>query len=239
MRWARCAGLNRLVRPIITFGFLRVLPAVMIWSEGAAIAFAALSLASYWALVTIIIRFNFGERMQLKVQGFYKSLQLAADRAPKVIANIERLCNASRPPAKPLTAAQTSPLNWLRACPRRKMQRCEIGPKGEGRSQILGQCLHVLKFFTIETEQVHLAILVDHDQFIVCTGDRQHLGALRKGCDFRENCDRALQADDKHCKDRYETDNHGGCERCDQPPQKLQIRRFSWIYRNLRLICHD
>jgi len=43
---------------------------VMIWSEGAAIAFAALSLASYWALVTIIIRFNFGERMQLKVQGF-------------------------------------------------------------------------------------------------------------------------------------------------------------------------
>ena len=70
MRWARCAGLNRLVRPINTFGFLRVLPAVMIWSEGAAIAFAALSLASYWALVTIIIRFNFGERMQLKVQGF-------------------------------------------------------------------------------------------------------------------------------------------------------------------------
>jgi hypothetical protein len=47
-------GLNRLVRPAITFGLLGILPAVVIWPEGAAIAFAALALlpAGYWALVT-------------------------------------------------------------------------------------------------------------------------------------------------------------------------------------------
>ena len=37
-------GLNRLVRPAITFGILGILPAVVIWPEGAAIAFAALAL---------------------------------------------------------------------------------------------------------------------------------------------------------------------------------------------------
>ena len=72
MRWARCAELNRLVRPMITFGLLGILPAVIIWSERATIAFAALPLlpAGYWALVTVIIRFYFGGRMQLKVQDF-------------------------------------------------------------------------------------------------------------------------------------------------------------------------
>jgi hypothetical protein len=86
-------GLNRLVRPVITFGLLGILPAVVIWPEGAAIAFAALALlpAGYWALVTVIIGFYFGGRMQLKAQDFQKSVQSAADRAPEVIANIKRL----------------------------------------------------------------------------------------------------------------------------------------------------
>ena len=39
------------------------------------------------------------------------------------------------------------------------------------RASILGQSLHMLEVFTIETEQVYLAILVDHDQFIGCAGD--------------------------------------------------------------------
>ena len=86
-------GLNRLVRPVITFGLLGILPAVVIWPEGAAVAFAALALlpAGYWALVTVIIGFYFGGRMQLKAQNFQKSVQSAADRAPEVIANIKRV----------------------------------------------------------------------------------------------------------------------------------------------------
>ena len=86
-------GLNRLVRPVITFGLLGILPA------GAAIAFAALALlpAGYWALVTVIIGFYFGGRMQLKAQDFQKSVQQAADRAPEVIANIKRLRTALSP----------------------------------------------------------------------------------------------------------------------------------------------
>ena len=92
-------GLNRLVRPVITFGLLGILPAVVIWPEGAAIAFAALALlpAGYWALVTVIIGFYFGGRMQLKAQDFQKSVQQAADRAPEVIANIKRLRTALSP----------------------------------------------------------------------------------------------------------------------------------------------
>ena len=92
-------GLNRLVRPAITFGLLGILPAVVIWPEGAAIAFAALALlpAGYWALVTVIIGFYFGGRMQLKAQDFQKSVQSAANRAPEVIANIERLRSALSP----------------------------------------------------------------------------------------------------------------------------------------------
>jgi hypothetical protein len=72
---------------------LGILPAVVIWPEGAAVAFAALALlpAGYWALVTVIIGFYFGGRMQLKAQDFQKSVQSAADRAPEVIANIKRL----------------------------------------------------------------------------------------------------------------------------------------------------
>ena len=92
-------GLNRLVRPVITFGLLGILPAVVIWPEGAAVAFAALALlpAGYWALVTVIIGFYFGGRMQLKAQDFQKSVQQAADRAPEVIANIKRLRTALSP----------------------------------------------------------------------------------------------------------------------------------------------
>jgi len=53
--------------------------------------------AGYWALVTVIIGFYFGGRMQLKAQDFQKSVRSAADRAPEVIANIKRLRTALSP----------------------------------------------------------------------------------------------------------------------------------------------
>ena len=87
-------GLNRLVRPAITFGLLGILPAVVIWPEGAALALLP---AGYWALVTVIIGFYFGGRMQLKAQDFQKSVQSAANRAPEVIANIKRPRSALSP----------------------------------------------------------------------------------------------------------------------------------------------
>jgi len=131
-------GLNRLVRPAITFGLLGILPAVVIWPEGAAIAFAALALlpAGYWALVTVIIGFYFGGRMQLKAQDFQKSVQSAANRAPEVIANIKRLRSALSP-VKPLTIAQSWHLSLHKACRRPRTPLCAIGHKKRGRARPL------------------------------------------------------------------------------------------------------
>lgn len=86
-------GLNRLARPIITVAILGVIPAVMIWPESAAISLAALALlpAGYWALVSIIIGFYYGGRMQIKAHDFEKSVAQAVERAPEVIENITRL----------------------------------------------------------------------------------------------------------------------------------------------------
>jgi len=86
-------GLNRLARPIITVSVLGIIPAVMLWPEEAAVAFAALALlpAGYWALVSIIIGFYYGGRMQIKAQDFEKSVADAVARAPEVIENMKRL----------------------------------------------------------------------------------------------------------------------------------------------------
>lgn len=86
-------GLNRLVRPLVTLTILGVIPAVILWPEHSAIAFAALALlpAGYWAVVSVIIGFYFGGRMQLKAQDFEKSIQSAVARAPEVIRSVARL----------------------------------------------------------------------------------------------------------------------------------------------------
>ena len=139
-------GLNRLVRPVITFGLLGILLAVVIWPEGAAIAFAALALlpAGCWALVTVIIGFYFGGRMQLKAQDFQKSVQSAADRAPEVIANIKRLRTA----LSPNEAADDDPELALELAQGLGSDNpalrdwAERG-RGEGRSRGLGQGLHM------------------------------------------------------------------------------------------------
>ncbi|MEM7295815.1 MAG: 3TM-type holin [Pseudomonadota bacterium] len=86
-------GLNRLARPVITASVLGIIPAVMLWPEKAAIAFASLALlpTGYWALVSIIIGFYYGGRMQIKAQDFERSVSEAVARAPAVIENIQRL----------------------------------------------------------------------------------------------------------------------------------------------------
>ena len=86
-------GLNRLARPIITISVLGVIPAVMIRAEVAAVAFAALALlpTGYWALVSIIIGFYYGGRMQMKAQDFERSVVEAVARAPQVIETMQRL----------------------------------------------------------------------------------------------------------------------------------------------------
>lgn len=86
-------GLNRLARPIITVSVLGIIPAVMLWPEEAAVAFAALALlpTGYWALVSIIIGFYYGGRMQIKAQDFERSVADALARAPAVIENMKRL----------------------------------------------------------------------------------------------------------------------------------------------------
>ena len=86
-------GINRLVRPIITLSVLGIIPAVMIWPEELAMAFSALALlpTGYWALLSIIVGFYFGGRMQLKSQDFARSVKDAVARAPQVIETMDRL----------------------------------------------------------------------------------------------------------------------------------------------------
>ena len=86
-------GLNRLVRPIITLSLLGVIPAVTLYPEQAAISFAALTVlpTGYWALVSIVIGFYFGGRMQLKAQDFERSVNDAVTRAPAAIKTMEDL----------------------------------------------------------------------------------------------------------------------------------------------------
>ena len=127
-------GLNRLVRPVITFGLLGILPAVVIWPEGAAIAFAALALlpAGYWALVTVIIGFYFGGRMQLKAQDFQKSVQSGRRSRPRGDRQYQT------PPHRTLPRAGAGSRH-------RQPGAAGLGEKGQrvGRSRGLGQGLHM------------------------------------------------------------------------------------------------
>ena len=92
-------GLNSLVRPIVTPSLLAPIPLVMIYPERTTIAFAALALlpAGYWALVSMVLGFYYGGRMQIKSHDFHKSIADAVERAPQVIENIKRLRNELTP----------------------------------------------------------------------------------------------------------------------------------------------
>ena len=86
-------GLNRLIRPVIALSVFAVLPITMIYPEHMAVALSALVLlpAGYWAMMSIVMTFFFGGRMQIKAQEMRKDLQATADRAPQVIETIRKL----------------------------------------------------------------------------------------------------------------------------------------------------
>lgn len=86
-------GLNRLARPLITMSVLGMLPAAMFFPEDTAVAIQAIQLlpTGYWALLSVIIGFYYGGRMQIKSHDFQKSITEAVARAPQVIDNMKRL----------------------------------------------------------------------------------------------------------------------------------------------------
>ncbi len=86
-------ALNRLARPLITISVLGMLPAVVIWPERMSMALASLALlpTAYWALLTTIIAFYYGGRMQIKANDLKRDIALTAAVAPKVIGNITRM----------------------------------------------------------------------------------------------------------------------------------------------------
>lgn len=94
-------GLNRLVRPVIAISVFTVLPLTMIYPEHMAVALSALVLlpAGYWAMMTIVMSFFFGGRMQIKAHEMQKDLQATIDRAPQVINTFHKLKHELTPGA--------------------------------------------------------------------------------------------------------------------------------------------
>ncbi len=86
-------GLNRLVRPMLTFAILLPIAASIWWPEHAAAAIASLAIlpAGYWGVLGVVISFFFGGRMQIKAQDFERSVADAVARAPAVIQTMKRL----------------------------------------------------------------------------------------------------------------------------------------------------
>lgn len=86
-------GLNRLVRPMLTFAILLPIAASIWWPAHAAAAIASLAIlpAGYWGVLGVVISFFFGGRMQIKAQDFERSVADAVARAPAVIQSMKRL----------------------------------------------------------------------------------------------------------------------------------------------------
>lgn len=90
-------GLNRLVRPVFALACFFSLIAVPLWPEEA--LFAAEALAAmpdgYWILLSIVVTFYFGGRMQIKSHDF--KLKSGAVRAAENIAFIRRQLTGGEP----------------------------------------------------------------------------------------------------------------------------------------------
>lgn len=86
-------GMNRLVRPFITFSIFGIFIYTPIDPLKMTEVFTAWALipAGLWTIATVIVGFFFGGRMQLKGQDFRAQMAGAAARAPEVIANIARI----------------------------------------------------------------------------------------------------------------------------------------------------
>ncbi len=65
-------GINRLIRPVVTLTLLAAMPAAFLWPQSVDLAFAALASLpdAYWAVLSLVLAFYFGGRMQLKGQDF-------------------------------------------------------------------------------------------------------------------------------------------------------------------------
>lgn len=65
-------GMNRLIRPTITIILMSVVPVAFIWPQTVDVAFITLAYLpdAYWALLSLVVAFYFGGRMQLKSQDF-------------------------------------------------------------------------------------------------------------------------------------------------------------------------
>ena len=102
-------GVNRLIRPTITLTLMAAMPAAFLWPQSVAVAFAALASLpdAYWAVLSLVLAFYFGGRMQLKGQDFRqrematKAVAEAAIKSPVTAQKV--VAPSSRPDKLSLT----------------------------------------------------------------------------------------------------------------------------------------
>ncbi len=65
-------GLNRLIRPVLTITLVSAIPVALVSPQSVDLAFAALASLpdAYWMVLSLVLGFYFGGRMQLKAQDF-------------------------------------------------------------------------------------------------------------------------------------------------------------------------
>ena len=93
-------GLNRLPRPMITLGLVYVLVLPVYDPIRAAEVFTSLAIIppALWVLMSIVVTFFFGGRMQTSDQNFNRDLAGAATALPGIMAQLDQL-QAMRAPA--------------------------------------------------------------------------------------------------------------------------------------------
>ena len=68
-------GLNRLIRPVLTITLVSAIPVALVSPQSVDLAFAALASLpdAYWMVLSLVLGFYFGGRMQLKAQDFRRA----------------------------------------------------------------------------------------------------------------------------------------------------------------------
>lgn len=86
-------GVNRLPRPALALGTLGLFAAAMIDPIWFAARMQGIALVPepLWWLLGVIVSFYFGARHQAKMQDFQKDVSATLQRAPAVMANLEKL----------------------------------------------------------------------------------------------------------------------------------------------------
>lgn len=86
-------GLNRLPRPLLTFGAIVVL-LLPVWDVGLATSvFTAWSIIppAVWALITVVVTFFFGGRMQAQDLNFNRDMAATAAALPTVLGQLREI----------------------------------------------------------------------------------------------------------------------------------------------------